>query len=214
MGHGRHPLDEVGDKPVQVLHRGRWAHALSSLPGSSVRPNSAGAAARPSLMPCWKLASRCLTCSAVRDAVSAGATVVTPPGTRFALGTRLGRPELVVPEDTGASATSAACQPASAGDNQPAEPGTGPGTVAVQSVPVRPRRNQSDSTDSKIGSRFSSGTVAGGGTITPGGAAAASPFTAAPAPSALGPLPLAIRLPLPPELPFVPYPGAIASAPG
>src|SRR5690348_17896642 len=120
--------------------------------------------------------------------------MLTPPGTRFAFGTRLGRPARVVPEVTGACATSAACHPASAGDDQPAEagtgatagPGTAPGTVAFQSVPRRPRRNQSDSTDSKIGSRFSSPTVAGGGTITPDGVTAPSPFAAGAAPFAAG----------------------------
>src|SRR6202012_1295327 len=38
------------------------------------------------------------------------------PGTRLALGTRLGRPATVVPAVTGAKATSAACHPASAGE--------------------------------------------------------------------------------------------------
>src|SRR5713226_10597388 len=116
------------------------------------------------MMPCWKLAMRSLVCAADRDGAGADAAEApTPPGTRFAFGTRLGRPARVVPEVTGACATSAACHPASAGDDQPAEAGTGAtaglDTVAVQSAPCRPRRNQSDSTDSKMGSRFSSPTV-------------------------------------------------------
>src|SRR4029077_20187383 len=210
---------EVRDQPVQVLRRGRHrAHAISSLPGSSCSwPSSGGAAARASLTPCWKLVRRCLVWAADRGAGAVAVGVVTPPGTRFAFGTRLGRPARVVPEVTGACATSAACHPASAGDDQPAEAGTGatagpgtvPDTVAVQSAPCRPRRNQSDSTDSKIGSRFSSPTIAGGGTITPDGVTAPSPFAPGAVPLAPRPpltprLPLAPRVPFAARLPFVP----------
>src|SRR5215468_1315487 len=119
-------------------------------------------------MPCWKLAMRSLVCAAVRAGAAAGAAALTPPGTRFAIGTRLGRPARVVPEDTGACATSAACHPSSAGEDQPAELGTWLGAGAAQSEPSRPRRNQSDSTDSKMGNLFSSPMPAAGGTITPG----------------------------------------------
>src|SRR6266480_1587137 len=140
--------------------------------------------------------------------------MLTPPGTRFAFGTRLGRPARVVPEVTGAWATSAACHPASAGDDQPAEAGTGatagpdaaPGTVAAQSAPCRPRRNQSDSTDSKIGSRFSSPAIDGGGTITPDGVTVLSPLAA-------GVVPLAPGLPLTPGLPFTPGPPFVPALP-
>src|SRR5215468_3967892 len=118
-------------------------------------------------MPCWKLAMRSLVCAADRG--EAGAAVAwTPPGTRFAFGTRLGRPAPVVPEDTGACATSAACHPSSAGEDQLAALGTWLDARAGQSEPSRPRRNQSDSTDSKIGSLFSSPMLVAGGTMTPG----------------------------------------------
>src|SRR5690349_142698 len=118
-------------------------------------------------MACWKLAMRSLVCAADRGGAGA-AEAPALPGTRFAIGTRLGRPARVVPEDTGACATPAACHPSSAGEDQPAGPGTWLGTGSGQSEPSRPRRNQSDSTDSKIGSRFSSPMLGAGGTITPG----------------------------------------------
>src|SRR6266699_4128591 len=141
-------------------------------------------------MPCWKPAMRSLVCAADRGEAGAAAAL-TPPGTRFAFGTRLGRPARVVPEDTGACATSAACHPSSAGEDQPAELDTWLATGADQSEPSRPRRNQSDSTDSKIGSLFSSPMLVAGGTITPGaspwpGAAplpCGTPLTGAAAPS-------------------------------
>src|SRR5260370_40571578 len=110
-----------------------------------------------------------LVCAADRAGAGADAAgAPTPPGTRFAFGTRLGRPARVVPEDTGACPTSAACHPSSAGDDQPAELGSWLGAGADQSPPSLPRRNQSDSTDSKMASRLSSTAQAGGGTITPG----------------------------------------------
>src|SRR6185437_8287051 len=88
------------------------------------------------------------------------------PGTRFAFGSRSGSPAEVTPLDTGACATSAARQPSSAGDDQASvgvpESGASP--------PRRLRRNQSDSTDSKIGSRLSAAGLGAGGTITPTGA--------------------------------------------
>ena len=75
-----------------------------------------------------------------------------------------------MPPETGACATSAASQPASAGEVQSLVVVvlTAPvPALAGWSVPCRPRRNQSDSTDSNIGSLFSSPRLAGGGTITP-----------------------------------------------
>ncbi len=92
-------------------------NALSpSPPGVS----SSCAAARPSRTPRWKLARRSLVCAAERDCAGDAGEVppLTPPGTRFAWGTRLGNPATVVPAETGACATSAASQPASAGEVQ------------------------------------------------------------------------------------------------
>src|SRR5215468_3073869 len=163
-------------------------------------------------MPCWKLAMRSLVCAADRGEAGAAAAL-TPPGTRFAFGTRLGRPARVVPEDTGACATSAACHPSSAGEDQPAELGTWLGTGGGQSPPSRPRRNQSDSTDSKMGSRFSSPMLAAGGTITPGASAllAGAPLACGAVLACGAPLPGVPGAPLPCG---VPWPGAAApSAP-
>ena len=73
------------------------------------------------------------------------------PGTRFAFGTRFGRPAEVRPPEDGALATAAARQPSSAGEDQlSAFSSSGPEPATA----CRPRRNQSDSTDSKIGSRL------------------------------------------------------------
>src|SRR5262249_8962845 len=74
---------------------------------------------------------------------------------------------------TGACASSAASQPASDGEAH------SPWLVVVLavpalagwSVPCLPRRDQSDSTDSKMGSLFSSSRLAGGGTMPPVGSA-------------------------------------------
>src|SRR5215467_11894922 len=84
--------------------------------------------------------------------------VAALPGTRFALGCRLGSPATVTPPDTGECATSAARQPSSAGDDHvPADAtATGPSPRCLL------RRNQSDSIDSKIGSRFVSSALCGG----------------------------------------------------
>src|SRR6266516_8017971 len=123
------------------------------------------AAARPSRMPRWKLASRSLAC--VADLAAAGAAVSTPtaPGTRFARGTLLGSPDSVTPPDVGTCAASAARQPSSAGDVQ--LPLATLFTCPAQLAPCLPRRNQSDSTDSKIGSRCSSPALPAGGTMIP-----------------------------------------------
>src|SRR5262249_56060618 len=72
-----------------------------------------------------------------------------------------------VPPEPGACATSAASQPASAGELQsPAVVVLTAPALTGWSVPCLPRRNQSDSTDSKMGSLFSSPRLAGGGTMT------------------------------------------------
>src|SRR5215468_1585840 len=121
-------------------------------------------------MPRWKLASRSLACAAdLADAGDAAVSAPTAPGTRFARGTLLGSPDSVTPPDVGTCAASAARQPSSAGDVQPplllvllAVVATCPARLA----PCRPRRNQSDSTDSKMGSRCSSPAPAAGGTTT------------------------------------------------
>jgi mucin-6/19 len=153
------------------------------------------AAARALRMPRWKLARR--SCARVADRPGAGgegavAVLLTVPGTRFAFGTRTGSPAAVVPPDTGACATSAARQPSSAGEDQvsagvPAVsagaaavsagvPAVSAGAAAVsagtpvadRSAPCLLRRNQSDSTDSKIGSRLSSAALGTSGVITSG----------------------------------------------
>src|SRR5712692_4880614 len=131
----------------------------------ALSPLSAPLAARLSRIPRCKLAKRSLVAAA--DRTGAGVTVSPAvPGIRFAFGTRRGRPASVVPPELGTTAASAAFQPSSACEVQvltgwrSAEP---PGTSMVG----RPRRNQSDSTASKIGSLFSSPSDAAGGTITP-----------------------------------------------
>src|SRR5215467_2858193 len=124
-------------------------------------------------MPRWKLASRSLACEA--DLAGAGAAAVaaasapTVPGTRFARGTRLGNPDSVTPPDVGTCAASAARQPSSAGEVQPPLVLTTLCTCPARLAPCLPRRNQSDSTDSKMGSRCSSPApaLAVGGTMIP-----------------------------------------------
>src|ERR1700759_3376636 len=143
--------------------------------GSSVL----GAAARASRTPRWKLASLLRTSSAER----AGAPLVfslaaaaegspTDPGTRFARGTRRGRPAEVVVPVVGAATDSAARQPSSAGechsgwaagaDWAPVPPAADGVGAWVES----PRRNQSDSRESKIGSRCEWPFSGGAGTRT------------------------------------------------
>jgi len=131
-------------------------------------------------MPRWKLARRSCACAADRAGTGGGGAadaLLTVPGTRFACGTRTGSPAAVVPPDTGDCATSAARQPSSAGDDQvsagAAEVSTG-SAAPGRSAPCLLRRNQSDSTDSKIGSRFSSAAFGAGGMITSGDSALAS----------------------------------------
>src|SRR6266566_7324347 len=96
------------------------------------------------------------------DLAGAGAAAVvaasapTVPGTRFARGTRLGNPDSVTPPDVGTCAASAARQPSSAGEVQPPVVLATLFTCPARLAPCLPRRNQSDSTDSKMGSRCSS----------------------------------------------------------
>src|ERR1700683_5747961 len=102
----------------------------------------------------------------------------TDPGTRLALGTRLGSPAWVVSPAAGGATTWAARQPSSAGELQAgAWAGWAAccGLVAFMLVPLR--RNQSDSRESNIGSRWS--WVAAGGIVTEFGSAAA-PFAPCP----------------------------------
>ena len=146
---------------------GSWSlaryQALSSAP---LDISSSGAAARPSWMPRWRLARRSRVCDAGREGVGRVGTGVAPtlPGTKFAFGTRVGSPATVIPPDTGAFATCAARQPSSAGDVQSsARVSAG----AEPAVPCPRRRNQSDSTDWKIGGWFSCPALTAGGTIMP-----------------------------------------------
>ena len=74
------------------------------------------AAARPSLTPRWKLANRSRVAEADRAGAGADGSAAAVPGTRLALGTRLGSPAVVTPLDDGSAAAAAACQPSSAGD--------------------------------------------------------------------------------------------------
>ena len=115
----------------------------------------------------------------------------TEPGTRLALGTRLGSPAVVVSPAAGDATTWAARQPSSAGDvHEPCAAGCAACAppwarwVVVRVFPLR--RNQSDSSESKIGSRCS---WPAGGTVTWPSAASPgpTPFVTLPVPSALGP---------------------------
>src|SRR5260370_33803493 len=167
----RPPLCMASSVTTSLTARGRRnlsAHyeALSPSSPSGVSPPCADA--RASRTPRWKLARRSLVCAADLDgAGGAGEVPPTPPGTRFALGTRLGSPTAVVPPETGACATSAASQPASAGEGQSPETAPLAARATGRSAPCPPRRNQSDSTDSEVGSRLASPQGTAGRTITP-----------------------------------------------
>src|SRR5260370_18429637 len=92
-----------------------WDFKIHRSYGSSVW----GAAARPSRTPRWKLAMRVLTTSGDLVGASASASPPPPPtepGTRLALGTRLGRPAWGVSPADGAASAWAARQPSSAGE--------------------------------------------------------------------------------------------------
>ncbi len=152
----RHSLNEVGNQPVEVLCR-----TGKRIPS----PFSVVLSARASRTPRCRLANRSLVAAADRT----GAAVVVSaavPGIRFAFGTRLGKPASVVPLELGAAAASATFQPSSAGEVQLL---LWPGSdwLPVTSTAGRPRRNQSDSTASKMGSLFSPPSEPAGGTITP-----------------------------------------------
>ncbi len=125
--------------------------------------------------------NRSLTASAERAGGRAdGRSAAAVPGTRLARGIRFGKPACVVPPATGSFAAAAARQPSSAGDIQftPAEelarpPSLGGLLPVCARLRGLPRRNQSDSTASKIGSLPASPAFAAGGTIT--GSAPAPP---------------------------------------
>src|ERR1022692_4866076 len=149
-------------RPPQWNRPPRHVPPSSSRSGASSSPRRA---ARPSLIPRWKFAKRSLVAAAERaGAGTATGSDPAVPGTRFAFGTRFGRPAGVRPLEDGVLATSAARQPSSAGEVQVlAFSSSCPGPATA----CRPRRNQSDSTDSKIGSLLSSFREALGGTTTP-----------------------------------------------
>src|SRR5215472_15977456 len=94
-----HTLYEVSEQPAQVPDGLDWIHASSSL--SVPDDSSLRSAARPSRAPRWKLAIRCLVVAAERVGAgmyaAASCCSVTPPGTKFACWTRLGRPAGVRP---------------------------------------------------------------------------------------------------------------------
>src|SRR5690349_13161186 len=108
---------------TSLTARGRHnlpGHYGALSPSSPLGVSSPWCAARASRTPRWKLARRSLVCAAdLAGAEGAGDVPPTPPGTRFAWGTRFGSPTEVVPLETGACATSAASQPASDGEDQP-----------------------------------------------------------------------------------------------
>src|SRR4051812_15095164 len=115
-------------------------------------------------MPCWKLDSRLRTRSGDSGGIgvggACGSTGAGEPGTRLALGTRLGRPEEVMPPSEGSAAACAACQPTSAGDDHAFDSS---GSAWSSPSPFlatggAARLNQSDSTAAKIG-RYSSSAV-------------------------------------------------------
>src|SRR6185437_4886017 len=102
-------------------------------------------AARPSRIPRCKLANLSLVAAADRTGTGTGAGTSAVPGIRFACGTRLGKPATVVPPDAGATATSAARQPSSEGDDQLRLLVATRSLLALgHSTDGLPRRNQSD----------------------------------------------------------------------
>src|SRR5215469_16406697 len=86
----------------------------------------------------------------------------TDPGTRLARGTRLGSPAVVVSPAVGDAATRAARHPSSAGEFQLGA--SADAVVELSDLPLR--RNQSDSSESKIGSRWSGAPATAGGIVT------------------------------------------------
>jgi len=92
------------------------------------------------------------------------------PGTRLAFGIRLGSPAAVGAPADGESTVSAACQPASAGDDQRfASALVTAAELPDGLAPSCPPLNQLDSIESKMGSpRLSEESSAGGGMTTAG----------------------------------------------
>src|SRR6202000_2794175 len=86
----------------------------------------------------------------------------TEPGTRFARGTRFGSPAVVVSPASGDATIRAARYPSSAGEFQVC-PAAG-AAAELSGMPLR--RNQSDSRESKIGSRWSVAAPTVGGIVT------------------------------------------------
>src|SRR6185437_7236960 len=111
--------------------------------------------------PRWKLAIRVRIISADRTggATSLSSPPPTDPGTGLARGTRVGSPAVVVSPAAGAAATRAARHPSSAGelhDCAASDPAFEPSDLPL-------RRNQSDSSESKIGRRWSCAALPTGG---------------------------------------------------
>src|SRR5580700_4150161 len=125
-------------------------------------------------MPRWKLDIRLRIVSAERagGALSVSSPPLPPPtdpGTRLALGVRFGSPAVVVSSDAGSAATRAARYPSSAGELQvcPAAAGAAGAAAELELSETLPlRRNQSDSSESKIGSRWSGAAPPAGGIVT------------------------------------------------
>src|SRR6185437_7325629 len=86
----------------------------------------------------------------------------TEPGTRFARGTRFGSPAVVVSPASGDATIRAARHPSSAGEFQLC-PAAG-AAAELSGLPLR--RNQSDSRESKMGSRWSVAAPTVGGIVT------------------------------------------------
>jgi hypothetical protein len=101
-----HPRSQAKhDQFCKIVHPHR--EPLPSLESFS----SPDTAARPSRTPRWKLANRSLVDAADLVGTGAAGSGDAVPGTRFALGTRLGSPADVVPPVAGALAAAAASQP-------------------------------------------------------------------------------------------------------
>ena len=126
-------------------------------------------------MPRWKFANRSLVAAAERAGTGAGADGSGGDRARHQVRLRnpLGQAGRVVPPVAGELAAAAACQPWSDGVAQATSLTSGvpvpfSGWLADQplATPLRPRRNQSDSTASKIGSLFSVPVAPAGGITT------------------------------------------------
>src|SRR6266566_7304173 len=128
-------------------------------------------AARPWPTPRWNPASRSRAAVADLGVAGAAGEPLIAPGTRFARGTRTGRPAVVTPPEDGAMTVLAACQPPSAGGTRL------PSTAAVPPDCLRLFPNQSDSTASYMGRRpFSAGPPSGpGAPSTPAGGTQRAP---------------------------------------